>query len=85
LIELPLDKLVEKAEKLLKSRRVEALSGGTYNVVGDHGTYIVVQNYDGKVSCNCLGFLGKGKCSHSTAVLMLTHSSRKRRPKRSKE
>ena len=84
-IELPLDKLVEKAKKLLKNRRVEALGSGTYNVVGDHGTYIVVQDYVGKVSCNCLGFLGKGKCSHSTAVLMLTSSSRKSRLKRSRE
>ena len=32
LIEMPIDKLVEKAEKLLKSRRVEPLSQGTYNV-----------------------------------------------------
>ncbi|UCE57927.1 MAG: hypothetical protein JSW19_01680 [Candidatus Bathyarchaeota archaeon] len=85
MIELPLNKLVEKAERLLKSRRVEALGGGTYNVVGDHGTYIVVQNYDGRVSCNCLGFLRKERCSHSTAVLMLANSSRKRRPKRSKD
>ncbi len=82
LIELPLEKLMEKAEKLLKSRRVEALGGGAYNVVGDHGTYTVVQNYDGKLSCNCLGFLRKGRCSHSTAVLLLINSSRKRRPKR---
>ncbi len=85
LIELPVEKLVEKAEKLLKTRRVEALGGGTYNVVGDHGTYTVVQNYDGKVSCNCLGFLGKGRCSHSTAVLLFINSSRKRRPRRPKE
>jgi hypothetical protein len=73
---LSLDKLVEKAKKLLKGRRVEALGGGTYTVV---------QGYDGKVSCNCPGYVKKAKCSHSTAVLMLTRSSRKRRPKRSKQ
>jgi len=80
---LSLDKLVEKAKKLLKSHRVEALGSGVYNVVGDHGTYIVVQDYDGKVSCNCPGFVEKGKCSHSTAVLILSRSSRERRTKRS--
>ena len=76
---MSIDRLVEKAEKLLKSGRVEALGGGKYNVVGDHGTYIVVQNYDGKLSCNCLGFLGRGRCSHSTAVLLRTKPFGKRR------
>lgn len=82
---MPLDKLIEKAEKLLNSGRVEDLGGGRYNVVGDHGTYIVVKNYDGKLSCNCLGFLRREKCSHSTAVLLLTKNSRKRRHRRLKE
>jgi hypothetical protein len=81
---LSLDKLVEKAKRLLKGRRVETLGGGVYNVVGDHGTYTVVQGYDGKVSCNCPGFVKKGKCSHSTAVLILKRPSRKRRPKHSR-
>jgi hypothetical protein len=81
-----LGKLLEKAEKLLKSNRVEALGEGRYNVVGDHGTYIVVQKYDGTISCNCLGFLRRGKCSHSMAVLLLsTKPSRKRRSNLSKE
>ncbi|MFB0567836.1 MAG: hypothetical protein ACETVM_04565 [Candidatus Bathyarchaeia archaeon] len=82
---MSLDKLVEKAKKLLKGRRVETLGGGVYNVVGDHGTYTVVQDYNGKVSCNCLGFLKKRKCSHSTAVLMLRRSPRNRRANRSKQ
>ena len=85
LIGMSPERLVEKAEKLLKSGRVEKLGGGKYNVVGDHGTYIVVQNYDGKLSCNCLGFLRRGKCSHSTAVLLRSKSFRKRRPRVSKE
>ena len=74
LIEMSIDKLVEKAEKLLKSRRVEPLSLGTYNVIGDHGTYTVVQDYSGKVSCDCPGFIKNGKCSHATAVIFLTAS-----------
>jgi beta-galactosidase beta subunit len=49
---ISLGKVVEKAEKLLKNGRVEALGEGKYNVIGDHGTYIVVQNYDGTISCN---------------------------------
>ena len=73
------DRLIQKAEKLLNSGRVEFLGEGKFNVVGDHGTYIVVQNYDGTVSCNCLGFLRRNKCSHSIAVLMRNKSSRKRR------
>ena len=77
--EMPQYKLIEKAEKLLKSGRVEALGGGKYNVVGDHGTYIVVKNHNDMLSCNCLGFLRKGKCSHSTAVLLLNKTLRKKR------
>jgi len=82
---MPNERLVQKAENLLNSGRVESLGGGKFNVVGDHGTYIVVQNYDGKVSCNCLGFLRRKKCSHSIAVLMRTKSSKKRRFRASKE
>jgi hypothetical protein len=76
---MPIDKLVEKAEKLLKSRRVEPLGQGIYNVVGDHGTYTVVQDYGGKVSCDCLGFIEKGRCSHATAVIILTTPRAKKR------
>jgi hypothetical protein len=76
---MPIDQLIEKAQKLIKSGRVEFLGGSTYNVVGDHGTYIVVQNYDGTLSCNCLGFLRRGRCSHSTAVLLLKNSPLKRK------
>ena len=75
---MPSERLVQKAEKLLNSGRVESLGGGKFNVVGDHGTYIVVQNYDGTVSCNCLGFLRRNKCSHSIAVLMRNKYSKKR-------
>ncbi len=76
---MPLDKLVEKAEKLLKSRRVEPLGQGIYNVVRNHGTYTVVQDYGGKVSCNCPGFMRNRKCSHATAVIILTTPQGKKR------
>jgi hypothetical protein len=72
------DKMFEKARKLLESRRVEPLGQGIYNVIGDHGTYTVVQDYTGKVSCNCPGFMTKRKCSHATAVIILTKSKRKK-------
>ena len=70
--------LLRKAEKLINSGRVESLGEGKFNVIGDHGTYIVVQKFDGQISCNCLGFLRRKKCSHSLAVL-LRNKSRKRR------
>jgi hypothetical protein len=82
---ISLGKVVEKAEKLLKNGRVEALGEGKYNVIGDHGTYIVVQNYDGTISCNCLGFLRRRKCSHSLPVLLFTKYSRKKTFNLSKE
>jgi hypothetical protein len=73
---MPLSKLLEKAQKFIKSGRVEDLGGGKYNVIGDHGTYIVVRNYQGTINCNCPGFLKRRRCSHSTAVLLLTKSRR---------
>jgi hypothetical protein len=80
---LSLDRMIEKARKLLESGRVERLNGGRFNVIGDHGTYTVVQTFEGKVTCNCPGFLRMGKCSHSTAVILLTqvfkgHGTRRR-------
>jgi len=78
-IEMPIDTLVEKAERLLKSRRVEPLGQGIYNVVGDHGTYTVVQDYSGKVSCDCPGFVKYRTCSHATAVIILITPQLKKR------
>ena len=68
----------EKARKLANSGRVEALGNGVYNVIGDHGTYTVGVDYTGKISCNCQGFLSKGRCSHAEAVALL---ARNRRPR----
>jgi hypothetical protein len=75
---MAMDKIFEKARKLVESRRVEHLGQGTYNVIGDHGTYTVVQDYTGKVSCNCPGFMTRRKCSHATAVIILTKSKRRK-------
>lgn len=69
---LPIDKMIEKAQKLLNDRRVEQISHSTWNVIGDHGTYTVAMDYKGKVACNCPGFQSKGRCSHSAAVVILT-------------
>lgn len=81
-ISMPINKLVEKAKKLLESRRIEPLDYGVFNVVGDHGTYTVVQDYRGNVSCNCPGFMKYRKCSHATAVIILTASQGKKSHKR---
>ena len=68
----PRDLMYEKARKLVQSRRVEFLGNGAYNVIGDHGTYTVVQDFTGKLSCNCIGFLQKHMCSHAKAVELIT-------------
>jgi predicted nucleic acid-binding Zn finger protein len=77
---MPINRLFEKAKKLVESHRVESLDQGIYNVIGDHGTYTVVQDYTGKLSCSCPGFMEKAKCSHVEAVMILTSMKRKRRP-----
>jgi hypothetical protein len=79
-LNVSVDRLLEKARKLAETGRVEPLGNGVYNVIGDHGTYTVAQDYTGKFSCNCLGFLQKGKCSHVTAVLLLTKRRQQRKP-----
>lgn len=74
---VPLYKMLDKAERLLKAGRIERLDGGHYNVIGDHGTYtLVVRN--GRVYCSCPGYQEKGVCSHSLAVMKLTKSPRYR-------
>jgi predicted nucleic acid-binding Zn finger protein len=75
---------LEKARRLVESRRVEVLGQGVYNVIGDHGTYTVVQDYTGKLSCSCPGFLKKARCSHVTAVMLLTKVKRRKRSSRVK-
>ena len=80
---MPINRLFEKAKRLVESHRVESLSQGVYNIIGDHGTYTVVQNYTGKLSCNCPGFMKKEKCSHVAAVI-LTKIKRKQKPRKTK-
>ena len=77
---MPVERLIRKARKLAETGRVEQLATGVYNVVGDHGTYIVAQDHTGKLSCNCPGYLQKHKCSHITAVMLLTRK-RRRKPR----
>jgi len=80
---MPINRLFEKAKRLVESHRVESLSQGVYNIIGDHGTYTVVQNYTGKLSCSCPGFMKKAKCSHVAAVI-LTKIKRKQKPRKTK-
>jgi hypothetical protein len=75
------DPLFEKARKLVESGRVEFLGNGVYNVIGDHGTYIVAEDYAGKLSCNCQGFLQKNQCSHAVAVMLLSKKRQRQKPR----
>ena len=61
-------KVVEKAKRLVKNGQVEFLDNRRYNVIGDHGTYNVVETPNGNMACSCPGYRDKGSCSHSTAV-----------------
>ena len=76
---MPISKLLEKAQRIVESGRIEFLEQGIYNVIGDHGTYTVVQDYTGKLSCSCLGFMKKQRCSHAVAVMIMTKLKRGRK------
>jgi hypothetical protein len=65
-------KVIEKARRLVKNGQVEILDNGRYNVIGDHGTYNVVETPHGDMACNCPGYRDKGSCSHSIAVNIFT-------------
>ena len=65
-------KVIEKAKRLIKNGQVEQLDNGRYNVIGDHGTYNVVETPEGRMACSCPGYRDKGSCSHSTAVDIVT-------------
>jgi len=81
---MSVDRLLEKAKKLVESNRVEFLGQGVYNVVGDHGTYTVAQDFTGKWSCTCPGFMNKSRCSHVAAVMLLTKMKRNQKPYKTK-
>ena len=68
---MSLDRMIEKAYELVQKKRVERVGEGVYNVIGDHGTYIVARKIDGTLSCTCPGFIRRGRCSHSLAVLLI--------------
>lgn len=70
---MTLDKMIEKAYHLICGRRVEQIEEGVYNVVGEHGTYTVMRDLSGSVTCNCPGFASRKKCSHSLAVIMINN------------
>ncbi len=74
---MPLEAIVKKAQKLMRSRRIERIGDGVYNVIGDHGTYTVVERMDGSVLCNCPGFARNRICSHSLAVMLLRGKARR--------
>lgn len=74
------DVMYQKARYLIESGRIENLGNGIFNVIGEHGTYTVAQDHTGKLSCNCQGFLSKGRCSHAQAVALLA-SKKRRRPR----
>jgi uncharacterized Zn finger protein len=76
---MPADRLFEKAKRLVERGRVEPLGQGVYNVIGDHGTYAVVQDHTGKWSCSCPGFMKKANCSHVAAVMILTRMKRRQK------
>jgi hypothetical protein len=67
-----MDRMIEKARKLLKDSRVEQIGDEVWNVIGDHGTYTVAMDHKGKIACNCPGFQSKGRCSHLAAIIILT-------------
>ncbi|MCJ7731089.1 hypothetical protein MUP51_02125 [Candidatus Bathyarchaeota archaeon] len=64
-------KVIDKAKRLVKNGQVELLDNGRYNVIGDHGTYNVVETPYGQMACNCPGYRDKGSCSHSMAVCIV--------------
>lgn len=73
-----LEKMVEKAKMISKSSRITRIDHSTFQVVGDHGIYIVIRGVDGLFHCGCQGFLTRGFCSHALAVNLLEERRRSR-------
>ncbi len=74
-----LEKMVEKAKVMLKTGRVTRIDRSTYQVVGDHGIYIVVKGVDGNYHCGCQGYMTRGFCSHALSINMLEERAKSRR------
>jgi hypothetical protein len=82
-----IEKMVEKAKMISRSSRITRVDHNTFQVVGDHGIYIVIRGVDGLFHCGCQGFLTRGFCSHALAVNMFVgrrrpHSRRAEQPTR---
>jgi len=80
-----LERLTEKAQKLVEQGRVYRTEPDQYGVIGDHGTYTVVRTPDDRLHCNCQGFLQRGRCSHIAAVLLFESQKRVRKEKKEGE
>ncbi|RLE78738.1 MAG: hypothetical protein DRJ51_09030 [Thermoprotei archaeon] len=63
------DKVLQKADKLIREGRVMKISEQFFYVIGDHGKYFVDVK-GSSIRCNCPGFKNRGFCSHSVAVLL---------------
>jgi len=73
-----IEKMVEKAKLMSRSSRITRIDHNTFQVVGDHGIYIVIRGVDGLFHCGCQGYLTRGFCSHALAVNMLVGRRRPR-------
>ena len=74
-----LEKMVEKAKVIMKGGRITRIDRSTYQVIGDHGIYIVVKGVDGNYHCGCQGYMTRGFCSHALAVNLIEQRPRPRR------
>jgi len=63
-----IDSLLWKALRLAKEGRVLKESSDVFHVKGDHGTYLVQRDEQGRYICSCTGFWNRGRCSHSLAA-----------------
>lgn len=70
------NRLLEKAEQLVRNGRIDPLGMENFNVIGNHGTYNVSKSPKGKISCTCPGYQTRGRCSHSTAVFLYLNGLR---------
>lgn len=73
-----IEKMVEKAKLMSRSSRITRIDHNTFQVVGDHGIYIVIRGVDGLFHCGCQGYLTRGFCSHALAVNMVVGRRRPR-------
>ncbi len=74
-----LEKMVEKAKIMLRSGRITRIDRSTFQVIGDHGIYIVVRGVDGNYHCGCQGYMTRGFCSHALSVNLLEQRTKSRR------